>query len=117
MLNQTITPEQALRILTINGAYGTCQENVKGSIKPGKLADLVVLSDNPLQILETDLKNLEVLMTMINGELVYVKPDASDTITVFSGSSMIDTITGTTPILPVLLLGVLLIGLMRTKKR
>ena len=130
MLNQTISPEQALRTLTIDGAYGTFQENIKGSIKFGKLADLVVLSDNPLTTSETELKNIDVLMTMINGEIEYIKPESPDTTTAFSSLSMTDTTIGTSestsaPVLPLttsapifsfIFLGVLLIGLIRTRK-
>lgn len=71
MLNQTLTIEEALRLLTINAAYGTFQEDVKGSIEVGKLADVVVLSNNPLYAPETDIIDIKVLMTMIGGEIVF----------------------------------------------
>ncbi len=78
MLNERITPEQALRTLTINGAYGTFQENVKGSIRFGKLADLVVLSDNPLMVPETNIQDIEVLLTMIDGKIEYLNPEGPE---------------------------------------
>ncbi len=74
MLNQTINVEQALRLLTIDAAYGTFQENVKGSIKVGKFADLVILSDNPLTVPENTLAEIEVLMTMVGGIVEYTAP-------------------------------------------
>ncbi|MFW9809110.1 MAG: amidohydrolase [Candidatus Thorarchaeota archaeon] len=71
MLNQTISVEQALRLLTIDAAYGTFQEDVKGSVKVGKFADLVMLSDNPLTVPENTLADIEVLMTMVGGVVEY----------------------------------------------
>jgi predicted amidohydrolase YtcJ len=73
MLNQTLTVEQALRLITIDAAYGMFQEDIMGSIKVGKLADLVVLSDNPLTVPVNSLANIEVLLTMIGGRIEYVK--------------------------------------------
>jgi predicted amidohydrolase YtcJ len=75
ILNQTLSVEQALRLLTIDGAYGTFQEDIKGSIKEGKLADLVVLSNNPLTVSENSLTDIKVLMTMIGGIIEYSSPD------------------------------------------
>ncbi|MFW9996132.1 MAG: amidohydrolase [Candidatus Odinarchaeota archaeon] len=75
MLNQTITAEEALRLLTVDAAYGTFQEDVKGSIKEGKFADLVILSDNPLAIPEQDIINVTILMTVIGGEKEYQAGD------------------------------------------
>jgi predicted amidohydrolase YtcJ len=74
MLNQTISVEQALRLITIDAAYGTFQEDIKGSIKVGKFADLVILSDNPLTVSENALADIEVLMTMIGGVAEYTAP-------------------------------------------
>jgi predicted amidohydrolase YtcJ len=74
MLNQTLSVEQALRLITIDAAYGTFQEDVKGSIKVGKFADLVMLSDNPLTVPENTLADIEVLMTMVGGVVEYTAP-------------------------------------------
>jgi len=71
MLDQTITAEDAMRALTINGAYATYQEDILGSLTAGKLADLVILSDNPLGVESEDIINIKVLMTMIGGEVEY----------------------------------------------
>ena len=88
MLNQTLTPEQALRALTLDGAYATFQESQKGSIKFGKLADLVVLSDNPLTVPVDEIAEIEVEMTMINGEIVYTKPESPEITTASSSSTL-----------------------------
>ena len=47
--NQRITLEQAIRCGTVNGAYAAFEENLKGSIRPGQLADLVVLAQDPFK--------------------------------------------------------------------
>ena len=67
MLAQRISVEQALRLLTIDAAYGTFQEDEKGSIAVGKLADLVVLSENPLGIPPERIPDVEVLLTVVGG--------------------------------------------------
>ena len=70
-LNQKITPQEALIASTINGSYVTFEEKIKGSIEPGKLADLVVLGGDPLTTPATDIKEIEVLTTMVGGKVVY----------------------------------------------
>ncbi|MFW9798463.1 MAG: amidohydrolase [Candidatus Thorarchaeota archaeon] len=74
MLNQTISVEQALQLLTIDAAYGTFQETIKGSIKAGKFADLVILSDNPLTVPENTLADIKILKTMVGGVVEYTAP-------------------------------------------
>lgn len=69
MLDQTLTVEQALRLMTINAAYASLAEYSRGSITPGKLADLVILSANPLAIPTQELVEIEVLMTMVGGKV------------------------------------------------
>ena len=71
MLDQIITVEQALRSLTINGAYATFEEDKKGSLTSGKLADLVILSANPLTAPIEMVPDIQVLMTMIGGTVEY----------------------------------------------
>ncbi len=70
---EKLTPTEALRAYTINGAYASFEDNIKGSIEPGKLADLVVLSHNPLEIDSREIRNIAVEKTIIGGEIVYEK--------------------------------------------
>ena len=95
MLNQTITVEQALRLITINAAYGTFQEDVKGSIKVGKFADFVVLSDNPLSIPVNELQNISLLASVIGGNSEYCASGSENycvglTTTILSTNSVTD---------------------------
>lgn len=64
---------EALKMFTYNGAYASFEEDVKGTIEIGKLADLVVLSDSLLDTPDDKIKDLEVNLTMIDGEIVYSK--------------------------------------------
>ena len=71
-LNQRITVEKAIRLLTINGAYATFEEDIKGSLTPGKEADLVIVSQNPYEINDPEeLLDIEVLMTMVGGKIEF----------------------------------------------
>lgn len=71
MLDQAITLEQALYSLTIDAAYATFEEDIKGSLTPGKYADLVILSENPLTAPIEIVPDIQVLMTMIGGKVEY----------------------------------------------
>lgn len=68
---QRINREEAIRLYTINGAYHTFEEDVKGSIEPGKLADMVVIDRNILTCPEDEIKDTKVLRTILGGETVY----------------------------------------------
>jgi hypothetical protein len=68
---ETISPEQALALCTVNAAYASFEENIKGSIMPGKLADIVILSDNPLKVPPEQIKDIKVEMTIIGGEVAW----------------------------------------------
>jgi len=68
---EKLTPMEALRVYTINGAYASFEEDIKGSIEPGKLADMVVLSDSPLEVDPWEIRNITVEKTIIGGEIVY----------------------------------------------
>ncbi|MCC5863868.1 MAG: amidohydrolase [Wenzhouxiangella sp.] len=68
---QAMTREEALRSYTIDCARAVFEEELLGSISAGKLADLVVLSDNPLTVSEDELPNLEVELTLLDGQIRY----------------------------------------------
>ena len=68
---ERITVEEALRIYTINAAYVSFEEKIKGSIEAGKLADLVVLSDDLRKIEPSKIKDVRVELTIIGGKIVY----------------------------------------------
>jgi len=68
---QKISVEDAIRCYTINAAYASFEENIKGSIEAGKLADFVVLSDDILTIDPEKIKDAFVEMTIFNGDIVY----------------------------------------------
>jgi predicted amidohydrolase YtcJ len=71
---QTLQPaEQALALYTINAAYSSFDEKSRGSIAPGKLADIVILSDDPTRVPPEKIKDIKVEMTMIGGEVVWEK--------------------------------------------
>ncbi len=69
--DQKITRPEALRVETINNAYLTFEERTKGSIEPGKLADLVVLPEDILTCPVKDIERMRVTMTMVGGRVVY----------------------------------------------
>jgi len=63
--------ETALRAYTVNNAWVAGEEALKGSLEPGKLADLVVVDRDPFSVPATAIKDLKVLMTILGGEVVY----------------------------------------------
>jgi predicted amidohydrolase YtcJ len=68
---ECVSPAQALAMQTVNGAYLSFEENLKGSLSPGKLADMVLLSDNPLHSAPGQIKDIKVEMTVVGGEIVW----------------------------------------------
>ncbi len=72
---QRISREQALRMWTLNAAWLSFDEKRKGSIEPGKLADLVVLSKDILTCQEDEIRHIEALATMVDGKIVYSRGD------------------------------------------
>tara|TARA_R110002124_G_scaffold206581_4_gene373186 strand:+ start:26446 stop:28194 length:1749 start_codon:yes stop_codon:yes gene_type:complete len=73
--NQKMTRAQALKSYTLSPAFGAFEENTKGSITVGKLADLLVLDQDIMKIAENEILNTQVSMTILNGEIVYQKED------------------------------------------
>jgi predicted amidohydrolase YtcJ len=72
---QTLTRAEALRCATHNNAFLTFDEDRKGSLEPGKLADMAVLSADPLTVEEVDIRDVKSLMTMVGGQIVYETPN------------------------------------------
>ena len=68
---QRVSVEEAIRVGTIYGAYASYEENSKGSIEPGKLADLVVLGQDPFKVDPMELINIPVERTMVGGTWVW----------------------------------------------
>jgi predicted amidohydrolase YtcJ len=69
--NQRITVDEALRVNTINGAYASGEESLKGSITEGKLADFVVLADDPHVVSKDRIKDIQIVRTVVGGRTVY----------------------------------------------
>jgi len=73
---KTISRMQALRMYTSDAAAVNFEEHLKGSISPGKLADFIILDEDPLLVPAFRIKDVRVLMTVIGGEIVWSSPDA-----------------------------------------
>jgi predicted amidohydrolase YtcJ len=71
---EKLTMLEALRAYTRTGAWLTHEEAQKGSLEPGKLADFIVLSENPLTAPEDRILDIEVLQTWLGGRRVYTRP-------------------------------------------
>jgi predicted amidohydrolase YtcJ len=69
--NQRITVDEALQVNTMNGAYASFEENVKGSITAGKLADFVVLADDPHTVDPEKIKDIKIVRTVVGGTAAY----------------------------------------------
>ena len=68
---EKMSREEALRSYTINGAYAAFEENIKGSIEKGKLADFTILSHDIMSIPEDSILNTKIEMTIIGGKIAY----------------------------------------------
>ncbi len=69
--DQALTREQALRCATIEAAHLTFEEDIKGSLEPGKLADLAILSDDPMTCPDNALKDITAELTLVGGRIVH----------------------------------------------
>jgi predicted amidohydrolase YtcJ len=76
MTGEGITVEQGLAMMTTGSAYALWQDETVGSLTPGKLADVLVLSDNPLTVPAGELPEIDVLMTMIGGVTEFCRSGA-----------------------------------------
>ena len=72
-IDQRVTPYEGLQAMTINVAHQYQEQESKGSIKKGKLADLVILDKNPLKVDPNDIKNIQVLETIKEGKSIFKK--------------------------------------------
>jgi predicted amidohydrolase YtcJ len=70
---QRLSREEALRTYTLNGAYAAFQEDLLGSLQPGKLADITVLSQDIMTVPEDEILKTEVVMTIVGGRVLYQK--------------------------------------------
>lgn len=69
--HQTIPVLEALRSVTSWAAFQACEEDIKGSLEPGKLADMVVLEENPLTVDKKHIKDIKIAATLVGNKLVY----------------------------------------------
>ncbi|MDW7668148.1 MAG: amidohydrolase [Bacillota bacterium] len=68
---QKLSLTEALKLFTIEGAYASFEENVKGTLEKGKLADIVILSEDLYNLKEEEILKAKVLMTVMDGKIVY----------------------------------------------
>ena len=69
--NQRITVDEAIKVNTVNGAFASREESLKGSITAGKLADFVVLADDPHTVSKEKIKDIQIVRTVVGGATVY----------------------------------------------
>jgi predicted amidohydrolase YtcJ len=69
--NQRIAVDDALRVNTVNGAYASHEEALKGSISEGKLADFVILADDPHTVDPAKIKDIPIVRTVVGGRTAY----------------------------------------------
>ncbi len=70
-VNQRVSVDEAIKINTLNGAYASKEEAIKGSITAGKLADFVVLADDPHTVAKEKIKDIPIVRTVVGGSTVY----------------------------------------------
>jgi hypothetical protein len=69
--NQRVTVDEAIRINTLNGAHASREEAIKGSITAGKLADFVVLAEDPHTVPPSKIKDIKIVRTVVGGDTKY----------------------------------------------
>jgi predicted amidohydrolase YtcJ len=69
--NQRISVDEAIRVNTLNGAYASHEEKLKGSISEGKLADFVVLAEDPHTVTAEKIKDIQIVRTTVGGTTAY----------------------------------------------
>ena len=74
LASHSITIQEALPMMTINAAYALFRDTEIGSLQPGKWADLIIISDDPIAIDPLEILDLEVWMTMVGGTVEYCRP-------------------------------------------
>ena len=72
--NQRVSVDEAIRVWTLDGAYTTFEEDVKGSITPGKLADFVILAADPRRVPVLQIKDIAIEATYVGGRAVFPTP-------------------------------------------
>ena len=75
-VEQRMTREEALRSYTIDAAYGAFEENDKGSIEVGKLADFTIIDTNWLECTDDEIPNTNILYTIVGGDVKYTNTEA-----------------------------------------
>lgn len=68
---ERISPEEAIRAVTVNAAYQYSEESIKGSIAPGKSADFVILSEDPMTVKPENIRNIQVMETWQGGNRIW----------------------------------------------
>jgi predicted amidohydrolase YtcJ len=70
---ERVSPYQAIKAITINAAYEFYEENLKGTLTKGKLADFVILDKNPLNVKPMEIKDIKILETIKEGESIFAR--------------------------------------------
>jgi predicted amidohydrolase YtcJ len=74
---QALSLDEALRLQTTGAAFGGFEEHLKGSLEPGKLADLIVISEDPYAVPPAELDRIQVELTIVGGRVVYQRQEAA----------------------------------------
>ena len=73
---RAISVDEAIRMFTINAAYNSFEEKIKGSIEVGKIADFAVLAENPHEVEADRIKDIPVDMTIVDGNMAFFRDGA-----------------------------------------